>query len=64
MTSRLPGSSGDPYKRREVSPDHYQCGCRWETKLPYGSVLMECPIHERATSAALAKFDLKAGGHD
>jgi hypothetical protein len=51
---------GDDYKRREVSPGVYQCGCRWErmrTIHASGDVLVECPIHKAATRASVEKFE-------
>jgi NAD(P)H-hydrate repair Nnr-like enzyme with NAD(P)H-hydrate dehydratase domain len=47
--------SGDMYRRREVSPGVYQCGCQW-TRIPgFGDVLEQCPIHAVATAALVAR---------
>jgi hypothetical protein len=43
------GFGGDSYRRIEVSPGVYQCGCRWERDLQYGDVLRECVFHRRLT---------------
>lgn len=51
--------SGDSYKRREVSPGVYQCGCYWKREVHYGDVLVECPIHKQAGEASLKRFERK-----
>jgi len=48
---------GDTYKRREVSPGVYQCGCRWTRNPAFGDVLVECPVHRQATHTSVAKFE-------
>jgi len=50
---------GDTYRRREVAPGIYQCGCRWiryeksteiiEGVWIFGDVLTECPFHRSIT---------------
>jgi len=49
------GFGGDSYRRIEVSPGIYQCGCRWirleneevcEGTFITGDVLIECPFHK------------------
>jgi hypothetical protein len=50
----------DSYKRKEVSPGVYQCGCKWERRddsFGKGDVLVECSIHHQATVACVAKFE-------
>jgi hypothetical protein len=42
---------GDIYKRRKISADKYQCGCKWVRRAGLGDVLVECPIHKAATEA-------------
>jgi hypothetical protein len=49
--------NGDTYKRREVRPDVYQCGCYWTRTDEYGDVLVECDIHHQATVASVRKFE-------
>lgn len=49
--------AGDDYKRREVVPGQYQCGCRWERRPGWGDVLVECPIHGQATRASVDRFE-------
>ncbi len=49
--------TGDPYKRHEVTPGKYQCGCYWERIDTFGDVLRECPIHKLATRASVDKFE-------
>jgi len=54
--------SGDTFKRIKVSPDEYQCGCKWvrNPPNPYGAtgdVLIECPIHRQAGRARFLKFE-------
>ena len=51
--------SGDSFKRRKVSADSYQCGCRWERKPVYGDVLIQCPLHQAATEAKVVEFERK-----
>ena len=53
--------SGDTFKRRKVSADKYQCGCRWERKPVYGDVLVQCPIHQAATDAMVVEFERERG---
>jgi hypothetical protein len=52
------GFGGDTYRRREIEPGRYQCGCRWARAedVPEafeagvrGDVLLQCPIHAAAT---------------
>jgi hypothetical protein len=53
------GFGGDSYRRREVSPGVYQCGCRWvHYEEPHevsggifvtGDVLIECDFHRSIT---------------
>ena len=45
-------NTGDTYKRREVSPGLYQCGCKWTD-----DVLVQCPIHHQATVASVEAFE-------
>lgn len=49
--------AGDTYKRREVSPGQYQCGCRWERRPGRGDVLIECALHKEATRASVDRFE-------
>lgn len=53
--------SGDKYKRLEVSPNTYQCGCKWERSPIYGDVLIECVFHRSATESAYIKFERERG---
>ena len=55
------GFGGDTYRRREIAPGLYQCGCRWaraeDVPEAYeagarGDVLLQCPIHAAATGAS------------
>jgi hypothetical protein len=46
------GFGGDTYRRIEISPGVYQCGCKWERQEKWGDVLVQCPIHRAATYAA------------
>lgn len=50
-------TTGDDYKRREVAPGVYQCGCRWIRTREYGDVLQQCPIHQQHTDADVRKFE-------
>jgi hypothetical protein len=52
------GFGGDSYRRKEVSPNLYQCGCKWvhleheevcEGIFITGDVLIECPLHKFIT---------------
>jgi hypothetical protein len=52
--------SGDTYRRREVSPGVYQCGCYWTRCSEFGDVLVECDIHYQATVASVSKFEREA----
>ena len=50
----------DTYKRREVTPGVYQCGCYWEKRndeFGKGDVLVECKIHRQATIASVNNFE-------
>lgn len=52
--------SGDPYKRRYVSADVYQCGCRWErqaNEFYNGDVLLLCPIHKQHSDAHYRAYE-------
>ena len=49
--------TGDTYKRRKVSDDAYQCGCKWERREDVGDVLVQCPIHQQATESRVVKFE-------
>lgn len=49
--------SGDTYRRRMVSKDAMQCGCYWVREPGIGDVLKQCPIHQAATNASVAKFE-------
>lgn len=52
---------GDSYKRKEIAPNLYQCGCHWvHYDKPYevpdldgvviqGDFLVECPFHKFVT---------------
>ncbi len=53
--------SGDRFKRRKVSENTYQCGCRWERQPGYGDVLVQCPIHDAATRAETTRATPKGG---
>lgn len=54
-------SSGDTYKRREVRPGVYQCGCYWTRLTPYGDMLSQCALHQQATDASVKRFDRERG---
>lgn len=54
--------SGDSYKRREVAPGRYQCGCCWERVACFGDVLRECVFHKAATRARVDEFERKRKG--
>jgi len=56
------GFGGDPYRRIEVSPGIYQCGCKWiyldneevcEGTFVTGDVLIECPFHKFITDESI-----------
>lgn len=49
--------NGDTYKRYEIAPNLYQCGCYWERQNGFGDVLVECIIHHQATVASVSKFE-------
>ena len=49
--------TGDTYKRRGVSPDAYQCGCKWVRRAGIGDVLAQCPLHQAHTEASVKEFD-------
>lgn len=49
--------TGDTYKRREVSPGVYQCGCTWTREPGWGDVLVECELHKLATKARVDRFE-------
>lgn len=49
--------AGDSYRRREVSPGVYQCGCHWVRSDLFGDILIECPIHAAATEASVRRFE-------
>jgi len=51
--------NGDTFKRREVSPGVYQCGCHWVRLVGWGDVLRECLIHHAAGAARLAAYERK-----
>lgn len=62
--------NGDLYKRREVAPGRYQCGCRWmpAEKVPRakalgvrGMCLVQCPIHQAHTDSLVRKFEKNSG---
>jgi hypothetical protein len=48
--------SGDIYKRRLISKDEYQCGCKWVRK-DHGDVLILCIIHERHSKVMWKKYE-------
>lgn len=48
--------NGDTYKRREVSPGVYQCGCRWD-KWEGGDILRQCALHQAHTAHSVRRFD-------
>ena len=50
-------SNGDSYKRIEVAPGRYQCGCEWKKLDLVGEFLSECAIHSAATASSVRKFD-------
>ena len=50
-------SNGDSYKRIEVAPGVYQCGCRFAPRADHGDTLVECPIHRQATAASVRQFE-------
>jgi hypothetical protein len=50
-------SNRDNYKRIEISPRKYQCGCRWTREKGYGDVLRQCLIHQQHTNMLVEKFD-------
>jgi hypothetical protein len=52
----MPALSGDTYRRREVAPGVYQCGCRWE-RTKHGDTMRECVMHAQATVASVATFE-------
>lgn len=49
--------SGDTFKRREIRPGVYQCGCFWEYRPGFGDVLVECVLHKQAGAARIKKFE-------
>lgn len=49
----------DTYKRREISPGVYQCGCAWTRQPGLGDVLVECDLHRQATAASVARLERK-----
>lgn len=49
--------TGDSYKRVEVAPGVYQCGCLWIRDEKWGDVLRECALHRQATEASVRKFE-------
>jgi len=50
-----PRAGDDVFKRRLVSKNVYQCGCRWERWRRYGDVLVECPLHKQAGEVRLKR---------
>jgi hypothetical protein len=51
----------DPYRRRLVSENEYQCGCHWERRDGFGDVLVECAIHRQATTSTFERIDRDHG---
>lgn len=49
--------SEDPYKRIEISPGVYQCGCAWVKDSDLGDRIVECEIHKQATKATVEKLE-------
>lgn len=58
------GFGGDSYRRREIAPGRYQCGCRWvrAEDVPKAwalgvraDILVLCPLHGRHTAATVRK---------
>ena len=54
--------TGDSYKRIEVAPGRYQCGCEWKKLDWVGEFLSECAIHSAATASSVRKFDRERAG--
>lgn len=47
----------DGYKRKLITPNIYQCGCKWQRSTAYGDVLVECIFHQQVTNASYRKFE-------
>ena len=56
-------ATGDDFKRN-FTGDTAQCGCRWERQPGLGDVLVQCPIHDAATRAEIARFERQRARKD